>query len=174
MKWSVAQCLRSYFVLFRGRVLSSLVLGGEVKKLNRDYSFKIIFEGQFLAWYCTWTRTSNWLKTNAFSFSLRVQSCNTSANYKSRAHAFKISTVHVLNFYEEFSCGLLTSNNMISLASWCNMQFFKDNKFHFPCGLVQKHNRNSWKWYPHQKLSLLAQFAGHWIGIAEAMSSNPV
>ena len=153
MKWSVAQCLRSYFVLFRGRVLSSLVSGGEVKKLNRDYSFKIIFEGQFLAWYCTSTRTSNWLKTNAFSFSLRL---------------------HVLTFYEDFSRGLLTSNNMISLASWCNMQFFKDNKYHFPCGLVQKHHRNSRERCLHQKLSLLAQFVGHWIGIAEAMSSNPV
>ena len=105
---------------------------------------------------------------------MRVPSCNTSANYKQCPHAFKLSTVHVLTLYEVFSCGLLTSNNMISLASWCNMQFFKDNKFHFPCGLVQKHHRNSRERCLHQKLSLLAQFVGHWIGIAEAMSSNPV
>ena len=34
LKWSVAQCLRGYFVLLRGRVLSSLVSGGEVKKVK--------------------------------------------------------------------------------------------------------------------------------------------
>ena len=34
LKRSVAQCLRSYFVLLRGRVLSSLVSGGEVKKVK--------------------------------------------------------------------------------------------------------------------------------------------
>ena len=34
LKRSVAQCLRSYFVLLIGRVLSSLVSEGEVKKVN--------------------------------------------------------------------------------------------------------------------------------------------
>ena len=34
LKWRVAQCFRSYFVLLIGRVLSSLVSGGEVKKVK--------------------------------------------------------------------------------------------------------------------------------------------
>ena len=34
LKRSVTQCLRSYFVLLRGRVLSSLVSEGEVKKVK--------------------------------------------------------------------------------------------------------------------------------------------
>ena len=34
LKLSVAQCLRSYFVLLRERVLSSLVSEGEVKKVK--------------------------------------------------------------------------------------------------------------------------------------------
>ena len=34
LKWRVAQCLRSYFVLLRGRVLFSLVSEGEVKKVK--------------------------------------------------------------------------------------------------------------------------------------------
>ena len=105
---------------------------------------------------------------------MRVPSCNTSANYKQCPHAFKLSTVHVLTVYEVFSCGLLTSNNMISLASWCNKHFFKGNKFHFPCGLVQKHHRESRQWYPHQKLGLLAKFVEHCTGIVEVMSSNPL
>ena len=39
LKLSVAQCLRSYFVLLRGRVLSSLVSGGEVKKVKLRLQF---------------------------------------------------------------------------------------------------------------------------------------
>ena len=73
-----------------------------------------------------------------------------------------------------FSCELLTSNNMISLASWCNKHFFKGSKFYFLCGLVKKHHRDLRQWYPYQKLGLLANFVEHCTGIAEVMSSNPL
>ena len=105
---------------------------------------------------------------------IRVQSYNTSTNYKQRAHAFKISTVHALTLYKVFSSELLTSNNMISLASWCNKHFFKGSKFYFLCGLVKKHHRALRQWYPYQKLGLLANFVEHCTDIAEVMSSNPL
>ena len=46
LKRSVAQCLRSYL---EGESYRAWYRKERSKKLNRDYSFKIIFEGQFLA-----------------------------------------------------------------------------------------------------------------------------
>ena len=50
LKRSVAQCLRSYS---EGESYRAWYRKERSKKLNRDYSFKIIFEGQFLAYYYT-------------------------------------------------------------------------------------------------------------------------
>ena len=69
---------------------------------------------------------------------IRVQSYNTSTNYKQRAHAFKISTVHALTLYKVFLCELLTSNNMISLASWCNKHFSKGQQILLPLRAQEK------------------------------------
>ena len=63
--------------------------------------------------------SSGWKRVH--SHVTRMSSCNTSANYKERAHTFKISSV--LTPCDLLSCTLLTSNDMISLAIWCN---FKD------------------------------------------------
>ena len=54
---------------------------------------------------------------SAFSCT-RVRSCNTSANYKLRARAFKSSSV--LTFCDDFSMTLLTNNGMSFLAILCN------------------------------------------------------
>ena len=43
----------------------------------------------------------------------QAQSCNTNANYKKCAHAFKITSLST--FCDVFLCTLLTSNNMILL-----------------------------------------------------------
>ena len=70
-------------------------------------------------------RVPDWLKTSALS-------CNTGAKLYhacklqiARAHAFKI--LSVLTSCDVFSCTLLRSNNMISLAIWCNkhLQIFQ-------------------------------------------------
>ena len=53
---------------------------------------------------------------------IRVPSCNTSAKFW---HEYKLQIAHALSKYlsglsDLFSYTLLTSNNMISLAIWCN------------------------------------------------------
>ena len=65
-------------------------------------------------------RTSYWPKTSAFS-------CNTRAKFNTSAklqHECKLHIVHrissILNFRDVFSCTLLTSNDIISFAIWCN------------------------------------------------------
>ena len=105
---------------------------------------------------------------------IRVQSYNTSTNHKQRAHAFKISTVHALTLYKVFSCELLTSNNMISLASWCNKHFFKGQQILLPLRAQEKTSQRVKTAIPYQKLGMLANFVEHCTGIAEVMSSNPL
>ena len=65
-------------------------------------------------------RTSYWPKTSAFS-------CNTRAKFNTSAklqHECILHIVHrissILNFRDVFSCTLLTSNDIISFAIWCN------------------------------------------------------
>ena len=63
---------------------------------------------------------SDWLKMRL------LQSCNKNAKYKQCTGIFKI--LSVLTFCNVFSCTLLTSNNMISLAIWCYMKFVNWSK----------------------------------------------
>ena len=105
---------------------------------------------------------------------MRVPSCNTSANYKQCPHAFKLSTVHVLTLYEVFSCGLLTSNNMISLASWCNKHFFKGQQILLPLRAQEKTSQRVKTAIPYQKLGLLANFVEHCTGIGKGRGFIPL
>ena len=55
-----------------------------------------------------------WLAENEYI----LMCSNTSANYKYHVHAFNI--LSVLTFCDVFSCRLLTGNDKISLAIWCD------------------------------------------------------